>query len=275
MKTIGIMAGGGALPKLIIEEARKNGYKIVLCAFQGNTDEESIKLADVSEMFHVGQFLKVIKFFHKHEIKEVCLAGTINKPKVFDFRPDLLAAKIIFSLKSKGDDALLRAIIEQLEKEKLFIVSASKLVPSLLAKEGVLTKAQPDDYVKNTVSYALPIIENLGNFDIGQCLVVKENIVIAVECIEGTDATIKRGGELGQGGDKPCVLVKMVKTGQDERVDLPSVGLKTVELLIENNYKALVIEAGKTLFFDSEKAIELANKHKLIIWAIDKGKILS
>ncbi len=274
MESIGLLAGGGALPRLVAEEARSKGKKVVICGIQGHTDDSLYAYADISETVHIGQFSKMIKFFQKNNVKEVSLVGTINKPKVLDIRPDLLAAKILFSLKSKGDDSLLRAVLDQLEKEGLKIVSAAKLMPSLLAPKGVLTKSQPDEYVENTARYALPIIKSLGEFDMGQCLSVKENMVLAVECIEGTDAAIKRGGELGAKGDAQCVLVKMVKTGQDERVDLPSIGLKTVENLIEYNYKALIIEAHKTLFFDSVEAIQLADKHKLIIWAIDKEEAI-
>ncbi len=270
MKSIGILAGGGNLPKVIIEEAKKMGYNVCVAGFKGHTDDETLNMADTSECFPIGQFLKIIKFFHKHDIKEVCLAGTINKPKVMDFRPDWLAAKIIFSLKSKGDDALLRAIIEQLEKENLAIVSAAKLVPSLLSPEGVLTKTQPNDYIKDNLNYALPITKSLGAFDIGQSMVVKDNVVIAVECLEGTDATIIRGGDLGAHGDKQCVLVKVFKQGQDTRADLPTIGLKTIELLIEKKYCALVIEAGKSIFFNREEAIALANKHNFVIWSINK-----
>ncbi len=275
MNSIGILAGGGQFPRLIIEEARKNNCKVILAGFQGHTDEALLALADSAQMFHIGQFAKVIKFFHSHDIHEVSLAGSINKPKILDVRPDWLATKIIFSLKSKGDDALLRAIIDQLEKEKLFVVSASKLLPSLLAPSGILTKTKAHADVQKTLDYALPIMQTLGPFDIGQCIAVKENMVLAVECIEGTDATIKRGGELGKRGDSPLVLVKLVKDGQDERVDLPSIGLQTIENLVEYNYKALIIEENKTLFFDREKALELANKHGLIIWAIDKEKVLN
>ncbi len=268
MRTIGILAGGGALPRAIIEECRKDEVAVAVCGFAGHTDQETLDMADFSEILPIGQFAKVIKFFHNLDIREVCLAGTIDKPNILDIRPDWLAAKMIFSLKSKGDDALLRAIMELLEKEGLSVVSAGKIVPSLLAPEGVLTKTQPDDYIKNTFEYARPIAESMGTFDIGQSLVVKENIVLAVECLEGTDATIKRGGELGRKGNNPCVLVKLFKKGQDDRADLPTIGLKTIENLIEHNFKALIIEADKTIFFDRDKALELADKNKLIIWAV-------
>ncbi len=270
MQTIGIIAGSGALPRVIIEECHKQGIKVSVCALQGHTDEETLDMADISEAFPLGQFGKMIKFFHNQNIDKVCFAGAINKPNILDIRPDFLAAKMLFSLKNKGDDALLRGIIDILEKEKLYVVSVAQLVPSLLAPIGVLSKTQPDEYLKDTLEYARPIFQGLGAFDIGQSLVVKDNIIVAVECLEGTDATIKRGGELGKKGDKPLVLIKMLKKGQDERADLPTIGLKTFENLIENNYKALILHANKTLFFDREKSIELANKHNFTIWSIEE-----
>ncbi len=267
---LGILAGGGALPRILIDEARKNGVKAYVCGFHGHTDQETLDMADAFEHIHIGQFAKAIKFFTANNISEVCLAGAINKPKVTDIRPDLLAAKLLFTLKDKGDDALLKGVMNLLESEGLHIVSAAKLLPSLLAPEGILTKKQPDTYIKENKEYALGIMQTLGTLDIGQSLVVNNQMVVAVECIEGTDATIQRGGNLLKGRKTPNILVKLLKEGQDERADLPSVGLKTIENLIESGYVALIIEADKTLFFDREKAVNFADAHKFIIWSIRK-----
>ena len=155
-----------------------------------------------------------------------------------------------------------------LEKEGFTIVQAAELSTSLLCPEGVLTRRAPAAEELADIEYGWPIAEALGRFDIGQCIVVKQGMVVAVECLEGTDATLRRGGELrGEG----CVAIKRFKPRQDERVDLPSIGLQTVRLLIEQRYRCLAVDAGKSLFFDRAEALALADKHDFCIIALTEA----
>ena len=143
--------------------------------------------------------------------------------------------------------------------------AVSRPVTDLLCPEGVLTRRGPSAEEIAEIDYGWPIAEALGRFDIGQCIVVKQGMVVAVECLEGTDAALRRGGELrGEG----CVAIKRFKPKQDERVDLPSIGLQTVRLLIEQHYRCLAVDAGKTLFFDRAEALALADKHNFCIVAL-------
>ena len=152
-----------------------------------------------------------------------------------------------------------------LEKEGFTLIQAAELSTSLLCPEGVLTRRGPSAEEIAEIDYGWPIAEALGRFDIGQCIVVKQGMVVAVECLEGTDAALRRGGELrGEG----CVAIKRFKPKQDERVDLPSIGLQTVRLLIEQHYHCLAVDAGKTLFFDRAEALALADKHNFCIVAL-------
>ncbi len=262
---IGIIAGSGQFPRLVAEDARKAGHSVVICAFQGFTDPGLEELADIYATFYLGQFDKVIDFFRGHGVRKLCMAGAINKPRALDLRPDFRAARILFSLRGKGDDALLRAIMADLEKEGFSIIQAASLSSSLMCPEGILTRRRPTAEELAEIEYGWPVAGELGRFDIGQSIVVKDGMVVAVECLEGTDAALRRGSELR---GKDCVAIKRFKPKQDDRVDLPSIGLQTVRLLIEHDYRCLVVEAGKTLFFDRDEAIAFADKHQFCIIAL-------
>lgn len=267
-ESIGIIAGSGQFPRLVAKNAKAAGYGVVVCAFHGFTDPGLEALADAYTTVYLGQFDKVIDYFRKHCVRRLCMAGAINKPRALDLRPDFRAARILFSLRGKGDDALLRAIMADLEKEGFTLIQAAELSTSLLCPEGVLTRRGPSAEEIAEIDYGWPIAEALGRFDIGQCIVVKQSMVVAVECLEGTDAALLRGGELrGEG----CVAIKRFKPKQDERVDLPSIGLQTVRLLIEQHYRCLAVDAGKTLFFDRAEALALADKHNFCIVALTEN----
>ena len=195
-ESIGIIAGSGQFPRLVAEDAKAAGYGVVVCAFHGFTDPGLEALADAYTTVYLGQFDKVIDYFRKHGVRRLCMAGAINKPRALDLRPDFRAARILFSLRGKGDDALLRAIMADLEKEGFTLIQAAELSTSLLCPEGVLTRRGPSAEEIAEIDYGWPIAEALGRFDIGQCIVVKQGMVVAVECLEGTDAALRRGGEL-------------------------------------------------------------------------------
>ncbi len=269
---IGIIAGSGQFPRIVAENARAAGYGVAICGFQGHTDPMLADVADAFIMLHLGQFEKVIGFFRKHGVRRLCMAGAISKPKALDLRPDLRAARILFSLRGKGDDALLRAIMNDLEREGFSLVQAASFSTGLACPRGVLTRHAPTPEEQSDIAWGWPIAETIGRFDIGQSLVIKQGMVIAVECLEGTDATLRRGGELGGTG---CVALKRFKPGQDDRVDLPSVGLSTVRLMIEYGYGCLAVEAERTLFFDREEAVALADRHHFCIIAVTEQDILT
>lgn len=264
-ETLGIIAGGGQFPRLIAKEARKQGHAIAICGFRGNTDPDLVQDCDAFEIVALGQLSKLIDFFKKNNVKRICMAGTINKPRALDIRPDFRAAKLLFTMKTKGDDVLLRAVLGELEREGFSPTSAAELVPSLRCPEGILTSKKVPQEVWDDINFGWPIVKSIGRLDIGQCIVVRKGIVMAVECLEGTDATIQRGAELG-GAD--CVTIKLAKPEQDERVDLPSIGMSTLENLVHHKYTALAIEAYKTLFFDRENTIKFAQKHNIHIIAL-------
>ena len=266
MSTIGIIAGSGQFPSLVAQGAKRNGLRVVICGFHGNTDPGLAAEADAFTMLHLGQLGALIDFFKKHNAESVCMAGAISKPKALDLRPDLRVAKLIFKLgKSKGDDAILRAVAEELQSEGMAVVRPESLAPDLQSPSGILGKHKPSADLWRDIRFGWKMAKAIGALDIGQCVVVRNSMVIAVEGIEGTDATLIRGGELGGPG---CTAVKALKPGQDERLDLPSIGAGTITLLAKHGYACLAFEAGKTLFFDQQAALKIAHDHGIAIVGI-------
>lgn len=261
-KFIGIIAGRGQFPSLVARGAKEAGLGVVMVGFQGHTDPEISREADQFSLLHLGQLGKLIAFFQSHNVHKICFAGGISKPKALDLRPDMRAAKLLFSLRSKGDDVLLRAVMEELEREGLSVVQAAELVPELRGPEGVQTTRKPTKEEWEDLRYGWPIAQAIGTMDIGQCIVVKRGMVVAVEGLEGTDATLQRGAQLG---GKGCVAIKVVKPGQDERIDLPALGMDTMHTLQEGGFSCLAYHAGKTLFFDRKIALEYADRNGISV----------
>ncbi len=268
--SIGIVAGKGQFPALVARSAREAGLRVVACGFHGHTDPAMEHEVDAFSMLHLGALNKLIEFYRSHGVERLCFAGAISKPKALDLRPDFRAAKVLFKLRSKGDDVLLRAVMDELESEGLHIVQAAELVPGLRGPVGVMTRRSPTDEEWQDLRYGWPIACAIGSMDIGQCVVVKRGMVVAVEGLEGTDAVLRRGAELGGAG---CVAIKIVKPGQDERIDLPALGAGTIRTLVDGGYSCLAYHAGKTLFFDREEAVRLADSHALTIIGMDETTI--
>lgn len=255
-QTVGIIAGGGVFPITVAQNARASGMRVVGVGFPSDTSSSFSSYCDAFCWLRLGQLSKLIAFFHTHNVEQIVMAGPINKPRALDLRPDWRAAKLLFSLSTKGDDALLRAVLRELEREGFCVVSAQNFVPELPVPAGVLTHRAPSDGEYSDISLGWAITEALGRFDVGQCVVIREGIVLAIEALEGTDAALIRAGSLGGPG---AVVVKRPKPGQEHRVDLPAVGLQTIETMRQIGATCLALETGHCLFFDRAQAIDLAN----------------
>jgi DUF1009 family protein len=253
---IGIIAGSGQFPFLVARGAAKRGLGVVICGIAGNADPALAELAEDFVMLPVGQLNKLIKFFKSRKVGRLCMAGAVNKVRALDIRPDFRVAGLIIKLAGKGDDALLRAAADTLQGEGFSVVRPDDLVPELRCSPGVLGNIQPDVYTRKDMEFGITIAEKIGAMDIGQCVAVRRGIVVAVEAVEGTDAMLLRGGELGGAG---CTAVKVLKPGQDKRMDLPSIGAGTLEVMARCKYACLAFEARGTLFFDRETALAEAD----------------
>lgn len=261
-ETLGIVAGKGQFPVLVARGAKAMGRRVAMVGFVGHTDKAIADEADAFTMLHLGQVNRVVAFMHQNGVTEMCFAGAISKPKALDLRPDFRAVRILFSLRGKGDDALLRAVADEFAKENITVVSPVLFAPSLRAPEGVQTKRAPTPEEWEDIRFAWPIARALGTMDIGQSLVVRSGVVAAVEAIEGTDAALERGGALG---GKGCVALKIFKPGQDDRMDQPAMGPQTIRVMAKRGYGCLAYQAKDALFFDLEEAVRLADAADIAI----------
>lgn len=262
-ESIGIIAGGGQFPLLFIEAAHAAGRRVVVVAHKGETDEKVSAAADAVCWVKLGQLGKVIAFFKQQGVGETVFLGTITKTQIFrDVLPDLKGLTLWNKIDRKQDDAILRAIAGTLEKEGIKVLESTLYLRHLLFPVGVITKKKPNKNQRLDIEFGWQNARAIGKLDIGQCVVVRNCTVLAVEAIEGTDATIMRGGALAK---EQAVVVKVKKPGQDFRFDLPATGLTTIRSLQHVRGAVLAVEAGQTLLFDKELMIEEANKAGIVI----------
>ena len=255
---IGLIAGSGKFPILIAETAARGGLKIIAVVHKGETDPELEKKVSSITWVGLGQFGHLLEAFKLSGVNKVLMAGGINKTNMFkNLRLDLKGMAIAGKLLVYHDDDILRAVANELEKEGIRVVSSAIYLPELLAPEGCFTKRRPNKEELTDIEFGWEMAKELGRLDIGHCVVVKRKTVLALEAIEGTDKTILRGGELAHKG---AVVIKVCKPDQDLRFDLPAVGLNTIKTMSRVKASTLAIESGKTLVFDKEAMIRLANE---------------
>ena len=265
MNKLGIIAGGGRLPALLIEHMEDQSAGYFVLTFK-NQPKPHVRISESFPTVEVplGAVSKAVDVLKEQGVTHVVMAGHLNKTSIFDLRLDKKAFKLLSKLKSKNDNRLLSAICDLLAGEGFTVLGAHEVLPELLAPTGFLTKKEPDQNQTNDIHIGHVAAKSLGVQDIGQSIVVKDGVVLGVEAIEGTDALIERCAQLrkGKGGG---TLVKCSKPEQNVLVDLPTVGLSTIEKLIAYNYDGLVVEAGRTFILDRKACVELANKKGLFI----------
>jgi UDP-2,3-diacylglucosamine hydrolase len=255
---IGLIAGNGSLPGLFARAAHARGLEVVAVAHRGETDEALATQVDALHWVRVGQVARMQRLLLQAGVKEAVLAGGFRRMRALSqLRPDAGLLRVVSRLRSIRDDALLRAVAVDFEAHGIRIVSAASYLTELLAPVGHLAGPALDAIAERDVALGSEVAEALGRADVGQTVVVKDGHVLAVEAVEGTDACIRRGAALG---GKGVVVVKRLKPGQDERFDLPAVGPKTLEVMVEVRARVLAVEAGKTLLLEAEKLLGAAEK---------------
>ncbi|PID76398.1 MAG: hypothetical protein CSB24_06850 [Deltaproteobacteria bacterium] len=260
---IGIIAGGGQFPLLFIEAARQAGRQVFVAAHASETDPAVADAADGSCWIKLGQLGKIIKFFRKNQVEETVFLGTITKTRIFrDVLPDIKGLTLWNRIDTKQDDAILRAVAAALEREGVRVLESTLYLQHLLFPQGVLTRKKPSASQIKDIEFGWKNARIIGQMDIGQCVVVRDCSVMAVEAIEGTDAAIIRGGTLA--GER-AVVVKLKKPGQDFRFDLPATGLQTIESLKKVKGSVLAVEAGQSLIFDRQEMIRAADEAGLVV----------
>jgi UDP-2,3-diacylglucosamine hydrolase len=245
---IGLIAGNGRFPIIFADNVRRLGFRVSAIAHVGETLPELESYVDRIYWLKVGQFSKALAALKGDGIRQAVMLGGIHKTHVFTaLRPDLRALAIFSKLKHWKDDAILRAVAGELEREGISIRESTFGLEGILAEEGNLTSRKPTKKEWADVQFGWDTLQTLGTLDIGQCVVVKEQVIVAVEAVEGTDETIARGGTLGGKGG---VVVKRTKPHQDLRFDLPAVGPKTIQSMIAVHASVLAVEAGRTVVLD-------------------------
>jgi len=269
---IGLIAGGGQFPMLFAQKARANGYKVIGAGFHSETDPQLAQQTHRFEWLYLGQLSKLIRYFKSHGVTKALLMGSISKANIFkDIRPDFKALAFIAKTAGTHDDTILSSFADFLETQGITLVPSTFLLPELISPKGCWTKRKPDRSEKKDIQQGWKLAKAVGLLDIGQCLVISNGTVLAVEAIDGTDATIERGGRLSRGNG--ATVVKLSKPHQDLRFDLPSSGCTTIETMHRSGVNVLVLEAEKSISFDREKMIALANKCNISIIAMTEDEI--
>ncbi len=254
---LGLVAGEGKAPVYFVQKLVRQEQPLVVVTF---SDAQARTLAAAGARvfrLRIGQFGKLLRTFRENGVQEITFLGKIEKPRALkEALPDLRALLLWRRLASRNDDAILRAVCEEFEKEGFRVVSPAERLPELLTPEGVLTRRRPTAEEWEDIRFGLEMARKVGALDIGQCLVVKDRMVVAVEAMEGTDETIRRAGRYRRG----AVVVKILKPTQDPRLDLPAAGAETVRVMREAGARVLALEAGKSLFFEREEALREANE---------------
>lgn len=262
-EVIGLIAGGGQFPLMVADAARKQGLRMVAIAHYGETEPSLEDKVDKTIWIKLGQLGQLIRGLKKNGVTKALMAGTITKRRMFEnVRPDFKGLAIMSKLAIFHDDDILRAVARELAKEEITIVSSTRYLPELLAPEGCLTKKKPNRAEELDVRFGWKVAKELGRLDVGQSVVVRKKTVLALEAIDGTDATILRGGLLAKKG---AVVVKVSKPNQDLRFDVPCVGLETIKVMSRVKAAVLAVEASSTLIFDREEMVAKADKGNISI----------
>jgi hypothetical protein len=264
MQRYGLIAGNGRFPFLVLEGARRRGVEMVVAAIKEETAPEIEDYAQRVRWVSVGQLGKLIRFFKQEGVTHALLAGQVKHVRIFGpALPDLRMVKLLAGLRQKNTDSLIGAVVQELEREGITVVDSTLFNQELLAPEGAITKRQPSKEEQENIAYGLSVAKEIARLDLGQTIVVKDRAVVAIEAMEGTDATIRRAAELVKG--KPLTVVKVAKPTQDMRFDVPVIGQPTIETMIEARATALAITAHKTLLLDKDELLMLANKHRIVL----------
>jgi DUF1009 family protein len=285
---LGLIAGNGRFPFLLLEAARAQGHTVCVAAIKEETDLEINDRAAADSGIKVywlslGELSRLIETFQKEGVSRAVMAGQVKHKQIFSsIRPDWRLAKLLLNLRSRNTDMLLGAVAKVLADEGIELISSTAFLEPLLAEEGILTRRAPDEDELKNIEYGLKVARAVAGFDIGQTVVVAAQACVAVEAMEGTDAAIERAGELMHSleedvpGDastlaRRLTVVKVAKPQQDMRFDVPVIGMRTIDAMLRAGATCLSVEAGRTLLFDRVALLERAGKENIAIVGVPRG----
>jgi DUF1009 family protein len=275
-KKIGLIAGNGKFPFLVLEAARAQGYDVVVAAIKEEVFPEiESKGAASVHWLSLGELSKLIDTFKREGVTRAIMAGQVKHKQIFSsIKPDWRLAKMLLSLGTRNTDSLLGAVAKVLADEGIMLENSTALLEPLLAKSGVLTHRAPTEQEKKNIEYGRLVARRLGEYDIGQTVVIAEAACVAVEAMEGTDATIERAGQLmrsleGDASTLPRALtvVKIAKPAQDMRFDVPVIGVATIEAMKRAGATCLALDAGRCLLLDGEAIARAADEAGISVTA--------
>jgi DUF1009 family protein len=272
---LGLIAGNGRFPFLVADAAASSGYDLVIAAIK---EETSSELEHKSSNFHwlsLGELSKLIDTFKREGVSTAVMAGQVKHKQIFSaIKPDWRLAKLLLSLTTRNTDSLIGAVAKVLEDEGIHLISSTALLEPLLAKPGVLTRRAPSDAEMKNVEYGRSVARHLAQYDIGQTVVIADAACVAVEAMEGTDATILRAGEImrslaGEAStlSRALTVVKVAKPNQDMRFDVPVVGLATIATMQQAGATCLALDADRCLLLDGDKILAAADQAGIAIVA--------
>lgn len=267
MPKLGIIAGNGRFPFLVLDAARAQGYEVVVAAIKEETSPEIESRGATVHWLSLGELSKLIETFRREGVTRAVMAGQVKHKQIFSsIRPDWRLAKLLLSLDLRNTDALLGAVAKVLADEGIVLENSTALLEPLLAKAGVLTKRAPTPQERKNIAYGREVAHALALYDIGQTVVIAEAACVAVEAMEGTDATIARAGQIMASLeadksvlDRSLTVVKIAKPKQDMRFDVPVVGVKTIEVMRAAGAMCLALDAGKCLLLDGDAVVVAAD----------------
>jgi UDP-2,3-diacylglucosamine hydrolase len=269
----GLIAGNGRFPFLVLEGARSQGIEMAVIALREEASPELEKSAKRLHWVSLGELSKAIDLMHREGVTQAVMAGQVKHNKIFSaIRPDWKLAKLLFSLPRKNTDALIGGIARVLKDEGIQLVDSTLFLKPLLPEPGVLTRRSPNEQESSDIAYGHSVARQIAGMDIGQTVVISDQACVAVEAMEGTDETIARAGRIA--GGKTLVVVKVSKPRQDMRFDVPVVGLPTIEQMKSSRATALAVDAGRTLLFDRQQLIALADAANIAIQAFPPATLV-
>jgi DUF1009 family protein len=279
-KTLGLIAGNGSFPFLLLDAARARGLRVVVAAIKEETSPEMNERAarepeDIQvHWLSLGELSRLIEMFQREGVTRAVMAGQVKHKQIFSsIRPDWRLAKLLLNLRTRNTDMLLGAVAKVLEDEGIELLSSTAFLEPMLAPAGVLTERAPDETELADIEYGLRVAQGIAGFDLGQTVVIAAGACVAVEAMEGTDATISRAGEIfrtleheASTLERRLTVVKVAKPNQDMRFDVPVVGVPTIDAMRAAGASCLCVEAGRTLLFNREAMIAAANAAGITIF---------
>jgi UDP-2,3-diacylglucosamine hydrolase len=273
---LGLIAGNGRFPFLVLDAALAEGYEVIVAAIKEEAFPEiESRGAAAVHWLSLGDLSNLIETFQRQGVQRAIMAGQVKHKQIFSsIRPDWRLAKLLLSLGTRNTDSLLGAVAKVLADEGITLENSTSLLEPLLAKPGVLTTRAPSEQEKKNITYGRAAARHLAQYDIGQTVVVAETACVALEAMEGTDATIERAGQImasfvsdASTLSRALTVIKIAKPNQDMRFDVPVIGVKTIDVMREAGATCLALDAGKCLLLDGDTVITAADAAEIVIVA--------